>query len=168
MDINGEYPSRRMIIFILFVNIKMGIKDKLKEVQRIFEIFIMLFGLFYSMIIISYFKWGTTIEDPLIRKSVTYFVFIMYGMFAYLIYYFVFKQGEGNGLGMVKGGVTHILKFLLLFLIIGIYLYMGGLLIYVDIKLYTTNTDRKFIEASISIWGISIFLFIAWIISKFV
>ena len=58
----------------------------------------------------------------------------MYGMFVYLMYYFVFKEGEGNGQGLVKGEITHILKILLLVLIIGIYLYMGGLLIYVDIK----------------------------------
>ena len=157
-----------MIFFILFVNIKMAIKDKLKEIQRIFEIFIMLFGLFYSMIIISYFKWGTKIEDSTIEKSVTYFVFIMYAMFGYLMYYFVFKEGEGNGQGMIKGGFSHFLKLLLLLLIIGIYLYMGGLLIYVDIKLYTTDSDRKWIEASIAIWGTSIFAFVVWIVLKFV
>ena len=123
----------------------------LHSAKRILQIFVMLFGLFYSMIIISYFKWGTEIEEPTIRESVTYFVFIMYALFGYLLYYFIFQSG-GNSIA--KSGGLYILKLIILVLIIGVFLYLGGLLCYVDRKLYTTPSDTPWIYASISLWSI--------------
>lgn len=135
------------------------------KAKRIFQIFSMLFGLFYSTIIISYFKWGTEIEEPTIRESVTYFVYIMYALFGYLLYYFIWDEGSGGP--NMKDKFLHILKLIIMFLIIGVFLYLGGLLCYVDNKLYTTDADTPWIYASIALWSIFLLLILLYILSKF-
>jgi hypothetical protein len=135
----------------------------LYRLERTFTIFSLLFSLIFSTFLISYFNFGPqNIENSLVQTLTTVYLYITYGLIFLMIIYFIFRTGEKNDFGMIKSVFAKVLKILLLITILCFYLYMGGLLIYTNSELFTTSSDKKWIEASISYWGVSLFLFLVW------